>query len=102
MPNFNNKQEFDDWIEEMKQDSIDYPENNCCDHCGIKLDNEYYSLFSSEQKLCEDCAKKEYREYFDEYEDLEELKNICDYDTEEELIQTTIEENLYKYKHFLD
>ena len=70
-------------------------EQETCEHCGEILKQGYYDINNC--KLCEDCAKLEFKEYFDEFEDLEHLKQICDYDSEEELIQITIEEDLYKF-----
>jgi hypothetical protein len=73
----------------------DESEPEVCEHCGETLEQGYYDINNS--KLCENCAKLEYREYFEEFEDLEQLKQECDYDSEEDLIEMTINENLYKY-----
>ena len=66
-----------------------------CQHCDEELEKGYYDI--NNFKLCEKCAKLEYREYFEEFENLEQLKQDCNYESEEDLIETTINENLYKF-----
>ena len=66
-----------------------------CEHCKDKLIRGYYDI--NNLKLCRKCAKIEFKEYFEELEDLEELKQTCVYDSIEQLIEDTIDEDLYKF-----
>lgn len=70
-------------------------EPEVCEHCGETLEQGYYDINNS--KLCEKCAKLEFKESFEELENLEELKQTCEYDSIEQLIEETIEEDLYKF-----
>ena len=73
----------------------DESEPEVCGHCGKTLEQGYYDINNS--KLCENCAKLEFKESFEELENLEELKQTCEYDSIEQLIEETIEEDLYKF-----
>ena len=75
-------------------DTEDY-ELETCEHCGELLEKGYYDI--NNFKLCEKCAKLEFKESFEELENLEELKQTCEYDSIEQLIEETIEEDLYKF-----
>lgn len=66
-----------------------------CERCGKILSEGYYDINNYE--LCEKCAKLEFKEHFEELEDLEKLKQTCEYDSIEQLIEDTIDEELYKY-----
>lgn len=70
-------------------------EPETCEHCGETLHDGYYAI--NDFQLCEECAKLEFKECFNELEDLEELKQTCEYDSEEELIELVISEDLYKF-----
>lgn len=67
-----------------------------CVKCGKELYNTYYNVINT--PLCKNCARKEFIANFEDFEDLEYLKQICNYDSIEQLIEDTVDEELYKFE----